>query len=101
MTTWEAGLVSLQGELDMRSCSFLSFIVLSYLATTLCTGGDEGVGDSATPVAMKKYTVDLDKPPEERWLTILSEYKNSASILISYFNQSVSRLDSTLFLHAG
>ena len=38
---------------------------------------------------MRKFTVDLDKPPEERWIDILSHYNSSVPAIIKYFDQEV------------
>ncbi len=74
----------------MWRSSFL-LLVLCQVATRLSAGNDEGeFGDAAVPVAMKKYTVDLDQPPEKRWLSILPDYRSSVPLILRYFNQSVS-----------
>lgn len=41
-------------------------------------------------VPMRKYAVDLDKSPKERWISILSDYKTSVPLIIEYFNNIVS-----------
>lgn len=38
---------------------------------------------------MRKFTVDLDKPPEERWIDILSHYNSSVPAIVEYFDQEV------------
>ena len=40
-------------------------------------------------VPMKKYTVDLDQPPSERWNPILKDFKSSAPLIVDYFNEQV------------
>ena len=40
-------------------------------------------------VPMKKFTVDLDKPPQERWNDLLSYYTSSVPLIVDYFDQQV------------
>ncbi len=40
-------------------------------------------------VPMRKFTVDLDKPPEERWVELISNYKSSVPLIVDYFDQEV------------
>lgn len=40
-------------------------------------------------VPMQKFTIDLDKPPEERWLELLSHYNSSVPAIVKYFDQQV------------
>lgn len=42
---------------------------------------------------MKKYTLDLDKKPEERWLSILSVYNASVPLIIDYFHHQVELIN--------
>ena len=52
-----------------------------------CTSAVESGAGRAVP--LKKYTVDLDQPPEKRWLPILQEYNSSLPLIINYFNNEV------------
>ena len=45
---------------------------------------------SGRAVPMKKFTVDLDKPPQERWIDLLSHYTTSVPLIVDYFDQQVS-----------
>ena len=45
---------------------------------------------------MRKFTVDLDKPPEERWIDILSHYNSSVPAIIKYFDQEVSLIEFSM-----
>ena len=47
----------------------------------------EGAGRA---VPMKKFTVDLDKPPQERWIDLISHYTTSVPLIVDYFDQQVS-----------
>lgn len=40
-------------------------------------------------VPMKKYKVDLNQPPKERWLPILSVYNSSGPLILDYFKNVV------------
>ena len=74
----------------VRSASVLLLVALFHLAAGGVSADGNSDGDAAVPVAMKRYTINLDLPPEERWLELLSEYKSSVPLIIQYFNQSVS-----------
>ena len=63
----------------------LSTQLLFCLAALVVVNGQT---DGAVP--MKKFTVDLDKPPAKRWLDLLSHYKSSASLIVEYFDQQVT-----------
>lgn len=45
-------------------------------------------------VPMKKFTVDLDKPPEDRWLELISNYNSSVPLIVDYFDQEVGAYKS-------
>ncbi len=45
--------------------------------------------ENGNAVPVKKYTVDLDKPPEERWLPIMPIYRSSVPLIIDYVNSEV------------
>ena len=40
-------------------------------------------------VPMKKFTVDLDKPPQERWIDLISHFNSSVPYIVQYFDQLV------------
>ena len=40
-------------------------------------------------VPMKKFAVDLDKPPQERWIDLISHFNSSVPYIIQYFDQLV------------
>ena len=52
----------------------------------------EGADALSEAVPMKKYTVDLDQPPSERWNPILKDFKSSAPLIVDYFNDQVINL---------
>ena len=39
---------------------------------------------------MALYTIDLDQPPEQRWIPLLKDFKSSAPLIRDYFNQEVN-----------
>jgi len=41
-------------------------------------------------VPMSQYTIDLDQPPEKRWIPLLKDFKSSAPLIVDYFNNGVS-----------
>lgn len=47
-------------------------------------------------IPMRKFTVDLDKPPDERWVEILAAYKSSVPIIVEYFDHQVLSTHSTV-----
>lgn len=72
----------------MWSLAALVLVSLSFQSSSAKVGS--GVG-SATP--MKKYIVDLDLPPEERWSSILQVYNNSVPLLIEYFSNEGPKIE--------
>lgn len=40
-------------------------------------------------VPMRKFKLDLNEPPEKRWLPILSVYNSSGPLILDYFNNKV------------
>ena len=72
-------------------CILLIFVLILIHPFFIGPGFVQGRGDATAKgaVPMKKYVVDLDKPPEERWIPILSDYKTSVPLIIEYFNNQV------------
>ena len=61
---------------------------LCALQLILQAGGAEALGEPVVP--MKKYTIDLDQPPSERWIPLLKDFKSSAPLIVDYFSDQVS-----------
>ena len=61
---------------------------LCALQLVLQAGGAEALGEPVVPV--KKYTIDLDQPPSERWIPLLKDFKSSAPLIVDYFSDQVS-----------
>lgn len=41
---------------------------------------------------MALYTIDLDQPPEQRWIPLLKDFKSSAPLIRDYFNQQAPKV---------
>ena len=52
----------------------------------LCLGQTHG----GKQVPMALYTINLDQPPEQRWLPLLRDFKSSAPLVEKYFYQQVN-----------
>ena len=57
----------------------MKLFLLFYLSFSLSIGGD---------VALPRYVIDLDQPPEERWKEIATEYSETMRNQTKYFSQS-------------
>ena len=74
------------------SSSFLLLAVTVLLCVhSGCTAprGSHGDGTHTGRVPMQLYTVDLDQPPELRWMPLLKDFKSSAPLIVNYFEQQV------------
>lgn len=61
----------------------------------LALGGKEaifGIQSESEAVPMKKYTIDLDQSPQERWIPLLKDFKSSAPLIIDYYRKQVTIL---------
>ena len=70
------------------ACLMIYGCWLCALQLVLQVGGAEALGEPVVP--MKKYTVDLDQPPSERWIPLLKDFKSSAPLIVDYFSDQVS-----------
>lgn len=59
------------------------------LALLLLLALAHGTLSKNSAVPMQKFTIDLDKPPEERWIELISHYNSSVPAIIKYFDQEV------------
>ena len=55
----------------------------------LQTVGAEALSEPVVPV--QKYTIDLDQPPNERWIPLLKDFKSSAPLIVDYFSEQVRK----------
>ena len=67
-------------------CFYMTYSCVFQLA--LQTAGAEALGEPVVPA--KKYTIDLDQPPNERWIPLLKDFKSSAPLIVDYFSEQVS-----------
>lgn len=48
------------------------------------------LGMQSEAVPMKKYTIDLDQSPQDRWIPLLKDFKSSAPLVVDYFRNQVA-----------
>ena len=76
----------------MAAQLYLSFLLSLIGGSLLAAEGYRGA------IPMRKFTVDLDKPPDERWVEILAAYKTSVPAIVEYFDHQVFSACTVCFL---
>lgn len=69
-----------------RILAFFMIYSCGIFAQQLVTGA-EVLDEPVVPV--KKYTIDLDQSPSERWIPLLKDFKSSAPLIVDYFGDQV------------
>ena len=66
-------------------------VLLFAFSFYLALDGKEAVfGMQSEAVPMKKYTIDLDQSPQDRWIPLLKDFKSSAPLIIDYYRNQVA-----------
>ncbi|XP_064402990.1 N-acylethanolamine-hydrolyzing acid amidase-like [Halichondria panicea] len=70
----------------------LAKLCLLLAVSLLCLGQTHG--EKQLPMAL--YTINLDLPPEQRWLPLLRDFKSSAPLVVKYFYQQAPKIVNDL-----
>ena len=55
-------------------------------------GRAEILREPSGAVPMKKYTINMDQTPQERWIPLLKDFTSSAPLIVNYFKDQVLNL---------
>ena len=72
----------------------MSVILLAFCSYLVLAGDAANFGGQSEALPMKKYTIDLDQSPQERWIPLLKDFKSSAPLIVKYFNDQVCAIHS-------
>lgn len=67
------------------------FVFILYFLSAGCAEipNPSGLDPQSKTVPMKKYIIDLDQSPQERWIPLLKDFKSSAPLIVDYFSDQV------------